>query len=182
MKKVFYRLYSIFFKWSVMFVHYVYNRKSQDYYQFFLSKNGVKFNGKAKYIGLTSTFDNHGIITINSNVVISEEVVFLTHDYSPVNPNKEFNSITCGYPWIGDISIGENSFIGIRVLILPGTKIGKNCIVGAGAVIKGDIPDNSIVAGNPAKIICKTSDWIKKKNLLNIQKPIYGSFSMLKIK
>lgn len=54
---------------------------------------------------------------------------------------------------IGRISIGENSFIGCRCLILPNTEIGKNCIIGAGSVVKGRIPDNSVVVGNPAKII-----------------------------
>ena len=49
--------------------------------------------------------------------------------------------------------IGNNSVIGVRSIILPGVKIGNNVIVGAGSVVTKDIPDNSIVAGNPAKII-----------------------------
>jgi len=49
--------------------------------------------------------------------------------------------------------VGENCFIGGRSLILPGVEIGNNCIVAAGAVVTKSVPDNSIVAGNPAKII-----------------------------
>lgn len=55
------------------------------------------------------------------------------------------------------VTICENSFIGAGSIILPGTTIGKWCIVGAGAVVKGLIEDYAIVAGNPAKIIGYTN-------------------------
>ncbi len=61
------------------------------------------------------------------------------------------------------IYIGENTFIGTRATILPGTYIGKDVIVGACSVVKGNIPDNSIVIGNPARIYAKTTEWVKKK-------------------
>ena len=49
--------------------------------------------------------------------------------------------------------IGKNCFIGGRSLILPGIEIGDNCIVGAGSVVTRSVPDGSIVAGNPAKVL-----------------------------
>lgn len=49
--------------------------------------------------------------------------------------------------------IGENCFIGGESLILPGVTIGNNCVIGAGSVVTKDVPDRSIAAGNPAKII-----------------------------
>lgn len=52
--------------------------------------------------------------------------------------------------------IDENSFIGAGAIVLPGSRIGKNCIIGAGAVVKGNIEDNSIIVGNPAKKIGNT--------------------------
>lgn len=52
-----------------------------------------------------------------------------------------------------DIYIGNNCFIGTRAIILPGVKIGDEVIVAAGAIVTKDVPSNSIVAGNPAKII-----------------------------
>lgn len=52
-----------------------------------------------------------------------------------------------------DTYIGKNSLIGARSIILPGVKIGDSCIVAAGAVVSKDVPPNSIVAGNPARII-----------------------------
>lgn len=50
-------------------------------------------------------------------------------------------------------SIGKNCFIGINAVIMAGVRIGDSCVVGAGAVVTKDVPDNSIVAGIPAKII-----------------------------
>ncbi|MFA9229769.1 MAG: DapH/DapD/GlmU-related protein [Microgenomates group bacterium] len=52
-----------------------------------------------------------------------------------------------------DTRIGKNCFIGGRALILPGVSIGDSCIVGAGSVVTKSVPANSIVAGNPARIL-----------------------------
>ena len=62
----------------------------------------------------------------------------------------------------GHIIVKENVFIGLRVTILPNTVIERNCIIGAGAVIKGHIPEGSVVVGNPAKVICSTLDYKKR--------------------
>jgi acetyltransferase-like isoleucine patch superfamily enzyme len=52
-----------------------------------------------------------------------------------------------------DTRIGKRCFIGARSIILPGITIGDNCIIGSGSVVTKDVPANSIVAGNPARII-----------------------------
>lgn len=182
MKKLLTKLYFIMFKMSVVFVHYLYNRKSQKYYHYFLAKNGIKFSGSPHFIRLTSMFDTHGTITIGKGVVISEEVVFLTHDYSIVNVSREFLQHTSGDPWIKNIDIGENTFIGIRATILPGTTIGKNCIIGAGAVVKGQVPDESIVIGNPWRIVGNTREWVEKKIKLQEQMPLMHRPEMIKVK
>lgn len=52
-----------------------------------------------------------------------------------------------------DTYIGDNCFIGTKAIILPGVKIGNEVVVAAGAVVTKDVPSNSIVAGNPARVI-----------------------------
>ena len=51
------------------------------------------------------------------------------------------------------IIIGDGCFIGSNFIILKGTNLGKNCVVGAGSVVSGSFPDNVIIAVNPAMII-----------------------------
>jgi maltose O-acetyltransferase len=51
------------------------------------------------------------------------------------------------------VTIGEGSWIGARVTILPGVQIGKMCVVGAGSVVTHDVEEYSVVAGNPARLI-----------------------------
>ena len=53
----------------------------------------------------------------------------------------------------GCVSIGDFAFIGAGATVLPNLKIGKNSIIGAGAVVTKDVPDNVVVYGNPAKFI-----------------------------
>lgn len=58
----------------------------------------------------------------------------------------------------GAVEIGKYSFIGPHVTIMPNTKIGKGCIVTAYSMVKGDFPDFSIIAGNPAEVIGSTRE------------------------
>lgn len=62
----------------------------------------------------------------------------------------------------GAIEIGSNTNIGWNAVVLPGVKIGNNCIIGANAVVSGDIPNNSVAAGVPARVICSVRDYYAK--------------------
>lgn len=142
------------------------NRVFTDLYMAYLKKNGVRFRGRPNYISSSAYFDGQGLrdIEIGDEVVISREVMLLTHDYSVENA---LHAVGAGTPdrhlkKDGAILIGDNSFIGARASLLPGTRIGKDCIVGACAVVKGVIPDDSVVAGNPGIIIKKTSELGRK--------------------
>lgn len=116
---------------------------------------GVKFIGTPEYIQLDAYLDASGGLSISEGVVISTKVIILSHDWSWL---KRVSNIE-NYRQRGafaPIALGEDSFIGAGAIVLPGTTIGHNCIIGAGAVVKGQVPDYSIVAGNPARIIGST--------------------------
>ena len=53
----------------------------------------------------------------------------------------------------GAVRIGSGSWLGANVVILPGTQLGRNCVVAAGAVVRGAFPDHTVVAGVPAKAV-----------------------------
>lgn len=112
------------------------------------------------FIAPSVIFDanDYGLISIGNSTTISEQVVFLTHDYSIAKGLKAIDSEIYGR-FLKPIHVGTNSFIGMRTILLPGTTIGNNCIVGAGAVVKGNFSDNVVIAGNPAKVICSTEEW-----------------------
>lgn len=59
----------------------------------------------------------------------------------------------------GKVVIGDHVWIGCNVTILKDTHIGNNCMVAAGSVVKGHFPDNTLIAGNPAKVVKTSVDW-----------------------
>lgn len=62
----------------------------------------------------------------------------------------------------GKVTIGDYVYIGSGALIMPGVTIGNNVLVAAGSVVSKSIPDNSVVAGNPARIICSVEDYYER--------------------
>lgn len=63
---------------------------------------------------------------------------------------------------MGTITVKDNCFIGARALIMQNVTIGNNCIVGMGSIVTKDVPDHSVVAGVPAKVICTTEQYLEK--------------------
>jgi len=92
-------------------------------------------------------------IKIENDVTISFDVMIMDNEHRFVENKKIFDNPIETSP----IEIGAYSFIGAGVKILKGVKIGRNCIIGAGAVVNDNIPDESIAVGIPA--------IIKKKRL-----------------
>ena len=106
------------------------------------------------------------LITLGDNVRISFGVVFITHDGGTwvFRDQKPYDGIIK----YGTIHIGERTFIGCNSIIMPGVKIGKRCVVGAGSVVTKDVPDGHVVAGNPAKVIMSTEEYAEKTKINQI--------------
>lgn len=91
-------------------------------------------------------------IKIGSNSLIGGNTKIIDNDFHPIDPNLRINSPN-EHMGVKEIEIGENVFIGCNCLILKGTSIGDNTVIGAGSVVSGNIPANCIAAGNPAKVL-----------------------------
>ncbi len=128
--------------------------------QKYAEKAGVKVTGKLFiYGGNRGMFGSEPfMIEIGDNVHITGECQFLTHDGSTLIFRKEIPTLEITKP----IKIGNDVFIGYRVLIMPGVTIGNRCVIGAGSVVTKNIPDNSLAVGNPCKVI-KSSDELLEK-------------------
>lgn len=90
-------------------------------------------------------------ITIGNNVLIGANVLIIDSDFHPIkDSNRRYSQkkINCK-----EIVIEDNVFIGVNAIILKGVTIGKNSVIGAGSVVFGNIPQDCIAFGNPAKII-----------------------------
>lgn len=100
------------------------------------------------------------LITFERDVRLSANVTFVTHDGGTwAFRDKPRYTDVIKY---GRIYVGERTFIGCNVTILPGVKIGKRCVIGAGSVVTRDVPDETVVAGVPAKQIMTTEEYAEK--------------------
>ena len=106
------------------------------------------------------------LIEIGDNVTMAPRVHILCHDAS----TKQF----LNYTKIGRVTIGSNVFIGAESVVLPGVTIGDNVIIGANSTVTRDIPENSVVAGSPARVICSLEEYLEKERTRMKTAPCYG--------
>jgi acetyltransferase-like isoleucine patch superfamily enzyme len=99
--------------------------------------------------GSSISVANH--VEIGSNVLIGSGVIIVDNDLHPISPSER--RYIRGGIISSPIRIGNQVFIGARSIILKGVIIGDGAVIGAGSVVTSDIPDFSIAAGNPAKVI-----------------------------
>jgi len=141
----------------------------------YLRKLGMKIGERCRIRTMKFSTEPY-LIELGDHVAIAAGTEFITHD----GATWVFEDDVDGGGIFGKIVIGNNVFIGINCIILSNTSIGDNCIVGAGSVVRGNFPENSVIAGNPAQIVSKTGvqrmlsrqnpGLVKTKNLSYSQK------------
>jgi acetyltransferase-like isoleucine patch superfamily enzyme len=103
-----------------------------------------------------------GDMIIGKNVVITANVTItnIVHPYINIDMPINHQEIK-----VKDISIGDQTYIYNNVVIMPGVNIGKHCIIGTHAVVYEDVPNYSVVVGNPGRIVKQyneeTKQWVK---------------------
>ena len=106
------------------------------------------------------------LIRIGDNVTIAPRVHILCHDAS--------TKMYLGYTKIAPVTIGNNVFIGAETVILPGVTVGNNVIIGANSTVTHDIPDGTVAAGCPAKVLCTLEAYLEKERGRMETAPVYG--------
>ncbi len=92
-------------------------------------------------------------IIIGDRTQIGANTKIIDTDFHPLEYEKRIGRDRANSK---PVVIGNDVFIGMNSIILKGSKIGNGCVIGAGAVVSGEFPDNSVIVGNPARIIKKS--------------------------
>jgi len=128
----------------------------------FLRRHGMKIGEDCRLNTMSFSTEPY-LIEIGNHVAIADGTDFVTHDGAIWCFRDELINAEI----FGQISIGNNVFIGNNCTILPNTFIGNNCIVGAGSVVRGRFPDDSVIIGNPAKVVMS----LTSQKFLYLQNP-----------
>ncbi|MFG1779349.1 DapH/DapD/GlmU-related protein [Micromonospora sp. NPDC049048] len=119
---------------------------------------GVDLRGRVRFYGIDRGMfgSEPWLVTLGDNVYVTAGVQFVTHDGGTLILRKEDPDLE----WTAPISVGDDVYIGVRTIVMPGVRIGDRCIIGAGSVVTRDIPDNSVAAGVPARVIRTTDEYL----------------------
>ena len=120
-----------------------------------LRKKGVIVGDKCRIFTSISSMEPW-LIHIGNRVTISSEVSFCTHD------NAIIKAIAGKTDVVGQITVGDDCFIGMRSILMYGVTLGDHCVVGAGSVVTKSFPPRSVIGGNPAKKICTIDEYAEK--------------------
>lgn len=129
----------------------------------FLKSKGIRIGRGTIFYdagSITVDYTRPCLIEIGEYCKITGGVTILTHDYSRSVLRRKYG------PIIGEgrkTVIGNNVFVGMKSIILMGSRIGNNVIIGAGSVVSGCIPDGTVVAGNPAKVIKNLEQYYESR-------------------
>ena len=141
----------------------IYREKSSgEKYIAYCKRGGATIgNNVTVYSAKNTTIDETSLqhIFIGDNTQITAGVIILAHDYSYSVLGNIYGELPRQQK---DTIIGKNVFIGMNSIVLMGSNIGDNVIIGAGSVVSGHIPSNTVCAGNPAKIICSLDQFLVK--------------------
>ena len=141
----------------------IWHRRSSVAYLNYLRSKGVKIGKRCILRSPGSTridTQRPELITIGNNVDMNKNFQILTHDWGSLVFRAKYHDLLNS---TGKVVIGDNIYFGTDVIVLGGVKIGSNCIIAAGSIVTKSIPDNSVAAGIPCKVICSLDEYYVKR-------------------
>lgn len=131
-----------------------------------LINRGLKVGSNFDRLNQVIIDDSHPwLIDIGDDVTLAPRVHIIAHDAS----TKKF----LGYTKIGTVKIGNRVFVGAGAVILPSVRIGDDVIIGANSTVTHDLPSGVVAAGNPARVICTTKEYLDKEKKRLAVLPVY---------
>ena len=132
-----------------------------------LQRQGVDISDDTIIFGENISIDltRPSLIHIGAGTFLHNGFKLLTHDYATKVFLNKYNEFV---PSSGRVWIGDNVWFGENVTVLKGARIGNDCIIGINSVVMGEIPDGSVAAGCPAKVISTLDEYYQKRRALCI--------------
>lgn len=141
--------------------------KIQKHYNYIklLRKRGCKIGEDCEIYSSANFGSEPYLISLGDHVRVNAGVNFVTHD-GGVWVIRKYSGTTVRekerIDLFGKITVGSNVHIGTNAMIMPGVEIGDNCIIGCGAIVTKNIPENSIAVGIPARVIETIDEYVRK--------------------
>jgi acetyltransferase-like isoleucine patch superfamily enzyme len=133
----------------------------------YLRKKGVAVGEGTEFMGLPIIdMTRPYMIEIGRNCVFSADVTLLTHGFDFCVLREKYGEVLGSS---GKVVIEDNVFVGARTVIMKGTRIGKDSIIGAGSIVTHDIPPSSVAAGNPCRVIMTLDQYYEKRKKLYVE-------------
>lgn len=163
------RITTVLLEFEVMLLHFVGHIPSHHLRRLFYRLSGIKI-GKGSTIHTGARFYNPGNIEIGNDSIIGEGAVLDGRDTISIGDHVDIASDVMIYnaqhnvqsddfhAEVSPVVIEDYVFIGPRAIILPGVKIKKGAVVGAGAVVTKNVEEFTIVGGVPAKVISERTN------------------------
>lgn len=148
------------------------NERSGEAYIRYLKSKGIKI-GEGTVVfdpkDISIDINRPELIEIGDNVFLHKGVQIISHDWASFLFVNRYNDYI---PAHDKVTLGSNIWLGRDVTILKGVSIGNNVLIGFGAVVTKDIPDNSVAVGSPAKVIMTLDEYYEKRKTQYVDETI----------